>query len=330
MAGIAELQNRLRESQVAVAQAEKAAAADPRSRAVASTLKSMSRLARENEAAYLDAAARAGLEACAYRAFPDGESRDDRPVPVSVIGAVLQELQSLFTITYDAIVNGPRQRNLPTDESRVRTTFGLGYTFTGSTGVVLTVPRMAKGLFDDPTYEEAERAVLDMLRATEPDRVREYSDRFGRAVVTSVQRLSNHHIEGMVGMEVEWRRGLEVTASGLYQRNDLVALQEAMGQVSDERVTQLSVTGELVAADTRKETFVMQLPDDGPLIRGPYVSGVINETRTATLPHTYHATIVHRSVVNYATGRSDDNYQLLALADPSAVPTPKDSALLTA
>ena len=79
---------------------------------------------------------------------------------VGPLAEALAGFQALFSITFDTLAHGPKQRLRVSEDIAELTQLHLSRAYAGSVGVVLTLPAESQGqLFDSPRLAEAARTM---------------------------------------------------------------------------------------------------------------------------------------------------------------------------
>lgn len=280
MSRLAELQNELQEIAAAIARAERTVAAHPDVPSVLATLQTAQKRREYLEGEFLVVANELELDVCSYRIELD----DGRPTLQGITG-VLGSFQRLFTSVYAAIDKGPRQTTKVGAEITDATAFGFAYTFPGSVGVVMTLPN-ERLLVNKTKLDEAIEGVFEMMKARTPGDVKECSRKFGVASVRVVHQWAEENAKAGFGADIAWRRKDHVRDSFRIQRPEIVRLEMAIHETTDEQ--EETFVGELVMVDVVEKTFKMRVGPD--LIEGTF-KDAISATHSAELPRQYRAMV---------------------------------------
>lgn len=305
MSDLLDIQGKLQDTAAMLAQLERDFARRPGSLGVQLNIESLEKRKQKLEAELSSATAALGLEVCSYRLLPS----QNRAKLSGVTGA-LGQYQSLLSLFYDAIRNGPKQTAKVSADAAAHTALDLAYVFTGSIGFVLTVPNETT-LFDNTTIDESIRLTFEIPKATRPEDILTFARKLGPAPIRAVYKWADAHVKGLLGADIEWRRGERMRQRGLIQWQEFERLQRTILETSDEISENFSVIGELVGTDVTKKTFHLR-PGDGGDIRGS--SGdVISQSRSVEVPRLYKAKIRKTTKIHYSTEQEDVSYELLEL-----------------
>lgn len=311
MPDLFEIRRNLLDTHAAVEQTRRAIAEHPNRDSLLVTLESLNSRQRSLEQQFVEAADAVGLELCSYRLF--GES-DASPTLVA-LSEILGGFQSLFTKVFDAVKHGPKSHAIVSREIEQLTSMGFGYAFSGSTGLVLTIPRERQlVLFGDTDLESAEQSILDMMRAQSSADIREVSRSFGLPVVRDLNKLSTSHVKFQMNAGIEWRRGLERRSSETVQVPQFESLRNAIVETSDEHTESFVVVGILQAVDLTNRSFKLET-DDRTRIHGRFTNA-IDESHHAELPQRYRATVQRTRRFLVAVEEEEESYFLESLVGP--------------
>jgi len=220
--------------------------------------------------------------------------------------------QVVYTLVYDALVNKPKLTASVSAEAVAATSFGYGYSFTGSVGFVLTLPN-ERLLLDETNLDKAMTTLFELATASSSDQVAAFAKRLGPAPVKAVYKWASNLVSGGLGADIHWRREGEDRAELLVQLPELRNLTQAIEETSDEATKTIIVEGELIGTDHTKigRTFHMRI-DENTDMRG-YMSGEIGVVEE---PQFYVAEIQVTTKTNYATDQDEVSYFMTSLRRP--------------
>jgi hypothetical protein len=309
MSRLSEIQEKLLETNAAIAELEKAIANDPKSLSLSAMMKSMEKRYQKLETDFLHEVDSLGVDVCAYRIFGEEEGRPT----LKALSSVLGDFQNLVSTVYDAIRTAvPKVRARISAEIAAETEFRFGYTFPGSVGIVLTIPNQ-RLLIGESYLDECLRVISEMAKVHDSPEVLEYAKRLGPASVRAMYRWAYDHAESGLGVDMEWRRERIIRTRLFAQRPELERLHQTISLTSEEQVSESTAHGNLVGANVTRRTFQMEL-DTGEEIRGSLSKDmVISEEQTVELPKRYKAQIEKRQKIYYSTEEEAVSYHLLKL-----------------
>ena len=333
MTDLISIQEELRDLNALIARHERVSAVHPDTDSLRANIKTLRRRRQVLEEAFSEAAARVEVDICSYRLVPvDGR------LSIATLSRVLNRFQTLFSLVYSAIKTGPKQRARLSTEVTNNTSFGYAYSFAGSVGFIMTLPK--EQLLSGETHlDEAMQVVFHMARAKSSREVADFARRLGPSPVRAMYEWANDHIADNLEVDIEWRQGEEVRSSLFVQKSQLEQLRKVMGETNDEREEvrsslfvqktqleqlrraidetrdeteeELDVVGNLVGADVNGKTFHIETKE-GEEIRGIFADA-ISEEHTVTLPKPCSAKIRKTKTIIYPTGKERISYLLLSL-----------------
>lgn len=307
MALVEQVVERLRETQEQINLLEGYLREAPQDFALAISLSSLRSMEEQLREEFDRVAQEQRVPVCRYRLFKEA----DGLYPVSALTDSLGRFQRLFSVVYDAIIYGKKQRSTVSQEIERATTLDFGYAFSGSLGVVMTMPR-AVALFDEEQLDRAMKTVMEMARSTSSDQVHAYAAELGPAPVRSLYAWAQSHIKHEMGADIKWKEPGDAPRSLFAQVPDLRELERVILEVSDEATIVESLVGELVGANIKTHSFYLET-DDGRKITGR-MSDTIGEQYTVELPKRYTAVVKKTTRINYATEEEDARYFLESLS----------------
>jgi hypothetical protein len=305
MSRIAEVREHLLETTAAIAKLERAIADSAESPSLLLNMHSLQRRKADLEERFRFLAAEMELDVCTYRLLPE----QDDPSVLSLSKA-LMDFQLLFSIVYDALKTGPKkQRARIGKDALAETSFGFGYVFSGSLGVVMTLPN-ERLLVGATQMDEAMGIIFEIAHASDRDAISEFARRLGPPTVRSAYAWAVDHIESKLNVSIEWRHDQEVRSSLLIQLPELERLRDAIAETSDEIVEEVTIEGELVGADIPARKFHMQTAVGE--IRGWFIDAIGEEHRV-TVPRRYEAVLQKTTRIHYSTEKEETTWLLLRL-----------------
>lgn len=311
MSRLLEIRDQLNDTQGAIAQIERAIAAEDAespSQSLLTTARTLQKRRRELEAEFVKEAKAVGRDVCTYRIL----TAENRPT-VKAVAGTMGQFQRLVSIVYDAVKHGRKDRHRVSADAALETAFEFGYTFAGSVGIVFTLPNERLLLDLESVLDETMQTVVNMSKSREPSQFIEFARRLGVAPVRAMYSWAKEHVEGGVGAAIAWQKEREVKLSAVTEFADLQQLQAIIAATSEERSETLKVAGILLGADARPKRFHFK-SDSGEEIRGSY-EDAINPAQHPELFKRYAATINKTEVIHYATEEEDVKYHLVKLED---------------
>jgi hypothetical protein len=311
MSALLEVVEKLQDTEAALAALNRAALENPSAPSIVLTQSSLMKRRRTLEQQFSHVAALNELDVCNYRLLPETSAANP---PILDLANALRHFQTWFTIVYDALKGGPKQRTRVAPEITAETSMHFGYSYSGSIGFILTMPN-ERLLVGGTDLDKAMESVLEMAKAESSDQIAYFSKQFGPAAIRQMFRWTNDHIAGAMGADIEWRRDATVKARLFAEIPHLENLKKAISETSDEFEETITLRGSLVGLDTARHSFHMKFPD-GSEIRGGASEAIGTPSKTVELPVDYTATIRKLTKINYATDSDVVSYFLLLLEPP--------------
>ena len=270
---------------------------------------------------------------------------------IAALAKALDSFQTLISSIYDALKNGPKQRRRLSKEIIKETSLSFGYAFSGSVGMVLTLPT------PEPSHRESKR-LLDksidvffrLAKATTASEIAKFVDQIGLPPIRALSKWATTLTAHGLGADIEWegqhtkenrlfiqtpeldhlsRISAEMSAPTainpfptqihqggfrlpLAARENLSKMESMVGAESASPTEEdIEVEGFLVGVDIQQQTFHIRLPA-GDDITGTLM-GPIDSEFPIELSKRYRARLRKTTEDGYPT----DEYHLLAL-EPSS------------
>ena len=306
MSTLLEIAEKLQDTQTALAKLENAIVKYPDEKGLGISLLSLRKRQKDLEGQFAEAANKQWVDVCSYRLFRE-EDIAERPT-LYAFSKTLLDFQSLVTLVYSAIKEDtPRQTTKVGAEALSATTFGFGYTFAGSLGVVLTMPN-ERLLIGDTDIDKTIETVFELVKTQKTETVAEFAKRLGAAPIRTLYNWVSDQVTCGVASQIEWWRGHKVKTSVLTQLPELATLKQAIEQSSDEKINTFTTRALLVGADTKTRAFHLVME------REAEIRGKMADTISAVeLPKWYTAKIQKTTRIFYSTEKESVNYVLLSL-----------------
>lgn len=247
------------------------------------------------------------LDVCTYRIFAENDGK--RP-NIAAVARTLTDFQSLFTVVYDSLKNGPKERVSYTDEIESESAFEFGYSFTGSVGFVLTMPN-ERLLFGESDLDRSMKTIFEIVKSTTTEQIQGLARQVGIASVRKAYKWVEDHLDASLNADIRWCRNKEIRANVVVEIPELRKLQSIIDQTSDEAITEMEVECTFRGGDLDSRTFHIESESQGSF-RGRMAERADKEVKP-TLGGKYIATLRRTSVVHYSTEKEDVSYILLAL-----------------
>jgi hypothetical protein len=304
MAELLEIITQLDDTEAAIARTEQEMARHPQERSLRLVLASLEKRQENLATQFAATAASRGIDVCTYRLFDQSSARPN----LRTFANTLRDFQELVTTVYDALKHGPKERLRVGVESLANTSFGFAYSFSGSLGVVLTLPN--EHMLFTTDIDDAIETVFRIAHADRPAEVASFVERLGTAVVRIAYQWAQHHADAGVGADIQWRRADNLRASLLLQPQELAHLQAVIEQTSEVKDNTFTWVGVLLGGDVKTGAFHMSFEGAGD-IKGRMADDL--DPEGLVLKERYRATIRKLTVTKLSTGQVEETNVLLAI-----------------
>jgi len=262
MPSISELAELIQDTNAALAAAERAIAETGPSWSFQVTVRSLEKRQRALEQAFLEETERQGVDVCSYRVFTDAE----RPKALAVARA-LESFQALVSSMYGAIKDRrPRKTSRLSAEAAAESMFDFGYAFPGSVGFVLTIPN-ERLLFGGSDLDQSIERILEISQAENPADIAKYAETLGPAPIRAMYKWTEAHLAGSLGVDIQWRRALDVRTEVRLQVPQLAQLRTAIEATSIEEDSEVTLSAMLRMFNADNRSFALAF-EGGDTIRG--------------------------------------------------------------
>ena len=305
MSDLLDLSIKISDTQETIRMIEKGLADFPGDQGMTASLHSLLRRAESLEAEFIRESNRKQVDVCSYRIFPD----NPRPQSILEVGTALADFQRWFSTLYDAIKTGPKKIAKLAAETLSESRLDFGFTYTGSVGVVMTIPS-ERALFGTPLQTAMLKSV-ELLGTTDRETLHQFSRELGAATIRALYTWLKDHADSGSGADLAWVSGEKVLAEVRANHSQLRALGTMISETSEVKEEEFEIIGWMVGADTTSRTFHMAF-HEGEEIRGS-LSDSIGEDFTIEIPTQYQALIQKHSSTKYTTDQETVRYILLGL-----------------
>jgi hypothetical protein len=310
VSALLELQQKLLATSATIGQLERAVAAEPDSIALRLNLSSVTNQFEVLQAEFLALATRQALDVCTYRLFDAGQ-RTVSPTLRGFSGA-LYDFQTAISALFDSLKNGRRLRARLSPDVLEATTFGFGYAFAGSVGVVLTIEQ-ERLLFGGGLLDDTVTTFFSIARAPTHEDIVEIGRRLGPAPLRAIYNWANAHVEDGLGADVTWRKGEQVTERLYLEPPQLARLSAAIAATSEETIEAVEWSGMLTGVVMGTRRFAFE-PDGGEAVTGTFTEA-INEAHTVTLPKRYRVRLEKVTKIQYSSEEPQVSWRLISLRE---------------
>lgn len=286
---------------------ERAFAISPNDSGLRITLLSAKRLAERAEADLMEAAGANGVDLCRYRVV-----RAVDTYPAADLGRSIAAYQDLFTALYAYVKKGTQSVARYTNEIRAASTLNIGYTFPGSLGVLFTIDN-PRGLFlDSGELDTVISSLNELTQLNSITQVRQAAKTMGLNVVRNAYKWAEQNWEAEYSVDIKWSRSDRVTIGGFVQREKFLKITSLIKQTQDEEPRELQISGTLAGYNILSDSFVITT-SNGDTYSGKLAQNFVR--KQYKVPSIYTATVLERSVTNYATEKTVTTYELIELRE---------------
>jgi len=298
MAALAELEKRLQSTSALIVQYQNALVLpdnEENRNSLTVSLRSLQKLLKRLENEFLDMAAIEEQEVYRYRII-QGQERPS----LGAVAEAWSKFQNVFSVIYSKLTNAPMPNPL-----------GYGYSFEGSVGVVVTLPKLPSetvGLLTGNPIDDTSEIMFDLV---EKRRIPEIARDLGPGPIAAMNDWIGVHVAHHSGLGLEWHSRHTTKRRAEVPAEQLATLQTQIAEAST--TATITVNAELKAVDADAKTFRVQT-DDGQDIEGTFGSAITKE-HAASVPFRYKITIVRTTKMIPAKKEKPDTYFLQSL-DP--------------
>jgi hypothetical protein len=297
MSAIQEIQERLQGTNALIARYQEALDLPTTSASEAQALKvnlrSLLNLAARLESQFLEYAATEKVEVYRYRLLTG-----QRTPSLAGIGEAWSKLEDLYAEIYKGLTTTKLMGKV-VDSMPQSPQLGFAYSFPGSVGVVVTLPRrpIEESLLSDSPTENASDIVFNLIEGRD---IQGIAQTLGPGPIRAMNDWLSVHIKHHYGLSLEWK------ADNRTRRTKEVGYEELQGlqnKVLDTKTRQtVTLTGLLTMVDADNKSFRLK-PDGASDIVGKFAEGVIREEHAASVPSRYTATIQTVTEMVATTGK---------------------------
>jgi hypothetical protein len=246
-------------------------------------VRSLEKLKKRLEAQFLEVASELELEVYRYRILNESER-----ITLAAISEAWGKFDDFFTSVYSELKKAkPSPGKKPVQPEPLK--LGYGYSYAGSIGVVVTVPKDV-GFYTADPIEDASQMVFDMIEARNLDSI---AKNIGPVPVQKLHSWFDVHIRTQSGLALEWRSQQEVKRSVVVEYQSLAKIQTTIADTTT--TVGLDVIGELQGAYIEPKKFKIR-GDNGEDYEGTFESAITQE-HAASVPARYSARIIQTTKI---------------------------------
>lgn len=304
MTRLFDVTDELRDVNAALARLEKVVGENPEEEVLLLDVGSLTKRKIKLEEEFRELAHSVGLDAFRYRLIPNNAGS----VALRAMTKALDRFQEAITTFYDARINGPKMRSRFSAEIRELSSFDFAYSYAGSLGLVLTMPR-ERVLFDS----DLDQSVADFFSATQAtsrDEVMVFAHQYGAPAVRRLYEWSAVHADFDLSVDINWLRGREAMKRVEAAPDALRRLKGIIEETSEETEERLTIAGMLHGLDDDDRTFHLTVLTGD--IKGEWARQ-FSYSPAFALSQIYEADLIKRTKVHYSIDREETRWYLVAL-----------------
>lgn len=304
---------KIQETHQAIARLESYASEHPNLKGLDLNARSLRDRSEELQSQFSNLAAEQYLDVCSYRLICEPGAKFN----ISALSKTLGDFQSLFSVVYDAIKNGPKQKAQYGAEVAQESSFEFGYTYPGSLGFVFTMPN-ERLLIGESNLDLAMQTMFEIAKSKNSESISAFARKLGPAPIRLIYKWANDNLLSGFNVDIRWKRGEQERASTLMQILEFENLTKAIDQTSDETEQPIELFGRLVGGDIKTRTFHMEF-ESGDDVKGGMDESFKPETDLNLGEH-YTAKIIKRTKIHFSTEKEDTSYTLISLYKSPRLP----------
>lgn len=198
MSALLEIQSRLFDNDAEAKRLQLQLAQNPDDFGIAISLQSVEKFGNELRQAFAEEAEKIEESVLDYRLCVNER------VGISQINDIIDSFQSLFSLVYDSIVSKkPKSNSKITKKAKEETSFGFGYTYSGSIGIALTLKTPKDNLFGSD-IDFAMQETLKMLNSENSESIKNLILHYGLGTFKALKTWVNSHIKNNIEAEIKW------------------------------------------------------------------------------------------------------------------------------
>jgi hypothetical protein len=232
------------------------------------------------------------VDVCDYKIIPEGL----HSYAIAAVTTALHDFQDIVSIVYAALASGPRRSAKIGADIAQKTEFDFGFAYSGSLGVVLTIPN-DRLLGVESELDRAVSEVFSLLRIRDSAGVSDASRRLGVPVVKRLHHWTKTHSQYGMSADIRWTREEHVRDHVVAQSREMELIYRLIEESGDKTTDTVELVGELVAWSVPRRTFVLTFPDSPPI--SGHWSKTFNGRAQRTVPSRYRASLTKETLVRY-------------------------------
>jgi hypothetical protein len=301
-----DLQEKLQDTLSVLQSARNHLAADPADMEFSLVVLSLEQRQESLEHTFAAIAAASGIDVCKYRLM-----RSEESYPASAFADSIKTFQTVLTVFFDALRNGPKHRASSGAEIVRQTTLDVGYVYPGSLGIAFTI-KNEQQLFSTE-LDNSMKEILSLVHVSTPDELVAYSRKLGPAPIRKVHEWAGANARFGMTIDIEWKHEDSSIVSTRIQPEEATRLTRLIEETKPDEVTPMEFVGTLVGGDTKKKNFHLTIPDAED-VEGYMGDEFTWEGGELLLDRRYKALVNRHVIVHLATEQEDTSWELVRLS----------------
>lgn len=310
MSALLQLQERILDANAMIKRLEVVATKAQTTPALLGNLRSLVRERERLQQEFEDIASQQEIDLYHYRILPQATER----LTITAVADAWKSFQTLFSVVYDSVKNGPKKIARLGVEEIAETALGFGYAYSGSLGVVLTIPNKTQRPLEagDTMLRKATERAFELAQAKTSDEVAAYARQLGRPVIGALYRWADSHVSNGLGVAIDWRQASTSGAELLVQYSDLERLRNTIDMTSDSTEEEITREGILDAVKVSGKRFTLIVESEPTPLEGTFTDA-ISENQRVHLPARYSALLRKTTRTKLSTEEEKVSYFLVRL-----------------
>jgi hypothetical protein len=301
---LTDLATLIQDTNAAIIDAERFLAAEPNDIFARLNAQSLQKRLSDLQERFDEAASLSQVEVLRYRLF-----KQPAEVSLRTVNELLATFQQSFTVVYDSIASNTAKKRARLSENTLRSTnFNFAYSYAGSLGFALTLPREPTLLAND--HDEAIQVIRELTQTRDEADVKSFADNYGLASVRTMYKWLDALSKADADAELDWRGSAAESEPFIIQVADARVVRDLIARTSDVEYTERPYRGTLLAYDSQRHTFRFAV-GNRRTIHGS-VSHAI--TDPLEVPEEYDVLVRVSTVELYSTEQTEERYELTSIA----------------
>jgi hypothetical protein len=306
---LADLVTLIQDTNAKIVETEEVIASNPDDFSSLVNLQSLEKRLNSLQQQFNEAAALNNVEVLRYRLLLKPQD-----ATVRLVNDLLATFQQSFTIIYDAIKSRTAKKRARVSESITReSAFGFAYSFSGSLGFALTLPREMALITDE--HHAAIRVIEDLAKANDEAEIKSFAAIYGLGAIRTIYKWFDSIAKNGVDSELKWEEpGKPAGSPFLIQVADAQAVRNLIAQTSDTEYDERTYRGTLVGYDSVRRTFRFSVRNV-TMIRGSVSDRITGQLK---VPGPCDISVRVATISRYSTEEKEERFELLeVLTNPS-------------